>query len=928
MSAVDRRGAREPRWETKKPSRSQDLKPPLGLLARRRPPVGTSTWPPDGSRSAQHKHRGPIYVSFVSKAVLWDRGLCHYTPPVRPVSRPSLCPRFLSHMRARPEDFRPPCFQNFKSRPEPRSPSAARTPSAHASFTTPQTPALEGFFHLTPHRRRGSSRSRHVVKDEGVITGRSSAVVVVPCPPLPVTPSLSTISPARNHHDNLHLDSGGGEKHKANTSPVSPSSSTSSSPTCSFHRSLEDKEESEKMEDVPRAAAASVTDPDVELLLRSAGSGRSTSEMLLSRTSFSDLSRPPSSLFSRSTNLSGRSSILSVYRDSDPGGSGCFSKSSPELQSPVVRHTAAGTRSHQSSTTNTTNTTTSLPLHEQVFGQTKHLSPHPTSHLRPILDKPSSSNTKHKTAEIQHRDVVTDPGLDPSWDSNHGLVPLAFPSTTWSSCPSPESTTTPHCSGSGAKLTPSPPPLQSHRWPVLPPISPLIKGRCGSAASRYSELSCSQSRVFDELEAIAPRSDSCPSLDEASDSSGCPSPDTVLSPGLAALTVGCDSGKLGPLSRVQLLLLDRPEPETLPSPCSVDEEFSPVQDWMEMRMQHDPRFNSEGVLRPLTAGDVSERCDSAGKVQENKSDQSEGGSGSPSSWIIDPSPSHNMFRSSLSPCPSNYAPGRSSDEGGGPDEDDEASAVGRSPESLRIRSEEEEERRTAEERRTNALNMLSKLQEEPPRQSSSRKGCSNFEDFDFLAKYCIFSPEKLEEYERAFEAEDSDGDGYISCLQVLLALKSIVPLQLLSDEEEIYVYRILEMVDFRVTDGLVDLRLFSVIASLAQKVTTMDDFMRSLISSTDFRSLEVRLFKAKQLFLFLLEEQRGDAGPQQGFISAEQLLLELKAGGIRLEQEAAVRLELQRFPPLDLLDFLAYLPLFMLIHKSVISNPLDDSCRT
>lgn len=51
-------------------------------------------------------------------------------------------------------------------------------------------------------------------------------------------------------------------------------------------------------------------------------------------------------------------------------------------------------------------------------------------------------------------------------------------------------------------------------------------GRCGTAASRYSELSCTQSRAFDELEAIAPRSLSSPSLDRLSDSSGCPSPDT------------------------------------------------------------------------------------------------------------------------------------------------------------------------------------------------------------------------------------------------------------------------------------------------------------------------------------------------------------------------------------------------------------------
>lgn len=83
----------------------------------------------------------------------------------------------------------------------------------------------------------------------------------------------------------------------------------------------------------------------------------------------------------------------------------------------------------------------------------------------------------------------------------------------------------------------------------------------------------------------------------------------------------------------------------------------------------------------------------------------------------------------------------------------------------------------------------------------------------------------------------------------------------------------------------------------------------------------------QQLFLFLLEDQRDVSGAQRVFISGEQLLLELKAGGIHLEQEAAVRLELERVPPLDLLDFLAYLPLFMLIHQSVIANPLEDSGR-
>lgn len=50
-----------------------------------------------------------------------------------------------------------------------------------------------------------------------------------------------------------------------------------------------------------------------------------------------------------------------------------------------------------------------------------------------------------------------------------------------------------------------------------------------------------------------------------------------LSPGLAALTVGCHSGNLSSISRVQLLLLDRAEPE--------DEELSPPYDCLGVRLQ-------------------------------------------------------------------------------------------------------------------------------------------------------------------------------------------------------------------------------------------------------------------------------------------------------------------------------------------------------
>ncbi|XP_062239128.1 serine/arginine repetitive matrix protein 1 isoform X2 [Platichthys flesus] len=883
MSAVDRTGAPERHWETG-PSRIQDLKSPRRFQPWTRRPGGPSSWPPGSSRSAQHAvHREHVYVSFVRKSILWERGICHYTACARPMYRPLQCPRFLSHMKIRPEDLRPAGFQSCR----PQPPSQGTRLHTHV-LAAPNISLPEGCLHLSPDRRR------HVVPSGGLNAGRSSAAVVVPCPPPTVTPPTAAINPTPPHQNTLHPASGG-KKHKPDTVPASPPRSPPAPE--------EDEEPQEREE-----ASAFVSEPDSGLQLRPVGSR-------LSQGSLSDFSRPPSSSFSRSTNLtSGRSSVLSaVTRDSDPED--CSSAPQPsQVTSPLPPSLPpTGSDPHQPSPN-------IPPLREPLFGQTTPLSSRPTSRLHLNSDKPLSS--RQSTQSLPGEASVD---LPPSSDSDRGLVTPAFPSATWSSCPSPR-TTTPR-SGSGAGLSPSPPlsRLESHRWPVLPPISP-VRGRCGSAASRDSELSCSHSHMFDELEAIAPSSVSCLSQEQASDSSGGSSPHRELSPGLAALTMGCDSGNLGPLSRVQLLLLDRPEPETSPSPCGLEDGFPPLEDWM----QYDAGLTPEGARRPLTAGSISERCDSAGRSQENKSDRSDEGSGSPSSWIIDPSPSANMFRSSCSPCPSDHS---CSSVEGGPSEEEldypgQRDRVGspadrRSHESLDHTTAETE--RKMEERRTKVLSMLSKLQDAAPRQSGRSKASSNFEDFDFLAKYCIFSQEKLEDYKRAFDEEDGDGDGYISSLQALLALKHVIPSEMLSDEEEIYVCRILEMVDFRMADGLVDLRLFSVIASLAQKIATMDEFMRSLIGSMDFRSLEVRLFKAKRLFLFLLEEPRGADGAQQGFISAEQLLLELKAGGIHLEQEPAITLQLQHFPPLDLLDFLAYLPLFMLIHNSVISNPLDDS---
>ncbi|XP_062913724.1 uncharacterized protein LOC134351471 isoform X4 [Mobula hypostoma] len=189
---------------------------------------------------------------------------------------------------------------------------------------------------------------------------------------------------------------------------------------------------------------------------------------------------------------------------------------------------------------------------------------------------------------------------------------------------------------------------------------------------------------------------------------------------------------------------------------------------------------------------------------------------------------------------------------------------------------------------------------------------------NFLEKYCIFNQEDLALYKKKFQEVDNNNDGYLFCAELVTALKEMAPLGALTDSEEIYIYRILESLGYRVTDGLIDLRLFTVMVSLAQKITALDGFMRSLIGNMDLKALDLKLYRAKQLFLCSLE-----AGSNT--ISVEQLLVELKAGRISNVHEEKVRQELQHTRELDLLDFLTYLPLFVLIHNSVVSNPLDNT---
>ncbi|XP_044133228.1 uncharacterized protein LOC122925946 isoform X1 [Bufo gargarizans] len=470
-----------------------------------------------------------------------------------------------------------------------------------------------------------------------------------------------------------------------------------------------------------------------------------------------------------------------------------------------------------------------------------------------------------------------------------------------------------------------------HHWPVLPPISPQRESSSMDEIekrSQTSEFSNGTQEAFDELEIIAPHTGSSGSPQSGSFASFS-SASATCKP-IASHTIGFFNQEES-LAEVRLALLDH-------SDCG--EESNTVEDantneFMtfpeqghgfppaaglpnvlyspnayinkgEDNLQKDHNLIGDEEMELKTQEELCHEIESYIKISNNKVSQR-------SSDMDDAHDVGGTIYDEDNKLDGGNVNHRSVESQRRP--------LGRKTIKLDHSIRQEMERQMlAEERRAQAVKMYSKLRSSrlTTIRTPQSMSISRFEDFDFLAKYCIFSQEKLAEYKRAFEAVDTDEDGYLDCLQVLMALKEIVPGNALSDAEEFYVYRILEIVDYYVTDGLTDLRLFAVMASLAQKIAALDSFMRSLIDHMDFKALELKMYKAKQLFLCNIDAESKS-------ISVEQLLVELKAGGISREHEEAAQLELSHIKKLDILDFLTYLPLFVLIHNSVISNPLDDS---
>ncbi|XP_063403067.1 trichohyalin-like isoform X11 [Mytilus trossulus] len=234
-------------------------------------------------------------------------------------------------------------------------------------------------------------------------------------------------------------------------------------------------------------------------------------------------------------------------------------------------------------------------------------------------------------------------------------------------------------------------------------------------------------------------------------------------------------------------------------------------------------------------------------------------------------------------------------------------------------SYEEELRRQeeAERRRQKQMEMLEKMKNRNKRtggEAEAEEEARNFDNYGFLAKYCIFNKLTLDAYRRTFDSVDEERKGWIKGVDVMIGLRGIN--QKISYEEEEYLYRVMEITGYNISQGA-DFKLFAVMAALSLKISSLDSWMRNMIGSMDFKMLDTKMYMCKKLW-------ECNVDPDTNKISLDQLCIELRAGGISQKHEIEVREKLGHLKALDLLDFLTYIPLFILIHESVVDNPFDE----
>ncbi|CAM4757594.1 unnamed protein product [Rotaria magnacalcarata] len=119
----------------------------------------------------------------------------------------------------------------------------------------------------------------------------------------------------------------------------------------------------------------------------------------------------------------------------------------------------------------------------------------------------------------------------------------------------------------------------------------------------------------------------------------------------------------------------------------------------------------------------------------------------------------------------------------------------------------------------------------------------------------------------------------------------------------------------------INLKVFSIIAALSEKVNQIEPFVRKLINKFDYEALDIKMLKAKELF-YLMADKSQKLAPK-GYVPLRALCVELAAGGVERDNIEHCKKKFDREGKnyVDFMDWLIYVPLFVEIHTRIVSNP-------
>ncbi|CAF1088982.1 unnamed protein product [Rotaria sp. Silwood1] len=119
----------------------------------------------------------------------------------------------------------------------------------------------------------------------------------------------------------------------------------------------------------------------------------------------------------------------------------------------------------------------------------------------------------------------------------------------------------------------------------------------------------------------------------------------------------------------------------------------------------------------------------------------------------------------------------------------------------------------------------------------------------------------------------------------------------------------------------INLKVFSIIAALSEKVNQIEPFVRKLINKFDYDALDIKMQKAKDLF-YLMADKSQKLAPK-GYVPLRALCVELAAGGVERDNIENCKKKFDREGKnyVDFMDWLIYVPLFVEIHTRIVSNP-------